>query len=93
MTKREEMLYDTVVDYEIATKEEINLVRNIVSGSWEDVLNDIIFARTGYHTIDQFFDGELGEEEEEIEDGVRIFSIEEEEDINAFFDYLDGLFD
>lgn len=92
MTKREEMIYDAVVDLGIATKEEINLVRNIVSGSWEDVLNDIIFARTGYHTLDQYIECELGEDEEDIEDGVRIFSIEEEEDINAFFDYLDNLF-
>lgn len=92
MTKREEMLYDTIVDYEIATKEEINLVRNICSGTWEEVLNDIIFARTGYHTIEQFFDGELGEDDEEIADGIAIFTVEEEKEIDKFFDYLDGLF-
>lgn len=92
MTKREEMIYDSVVDLGIATKEEINLVRNIVSGSWEDVLNDIIFARTGYHTLEQYIECELDEDEEDMADGVRIFSIEEEEDINAFFDYLENLF-
>ena len=93
MTKREEMIYDTVVEFGIATKEEINLVRNIVSGTWEDVLNDIIFARTGYHTLEQFIDCEIGEDDEESDsDGISIFSPEEEREINKFFDYLDGLF-
>ena len=61
MTTNECVLYDQVVELEIATAEEINLVRNCVDGSWEDILNRIIYARTGSKNIADF----LEEEEEE----------------------------
>lgn len=62
MTNREIRIYDNVVDLGIATKEEISLVRHIKDGTWEQVLNLIIFARTGYKTIDQYIDCELDED-------------------------------
>ena len=62
MTTYEENIYDTILEYRIATAEEINLVRCICSGSWEEILNNIIYARTGYHDLDQFFDCEFEEE-------------------------------
>jgi hypothetical protein len=64
MTTDECIKYDRMVEYGIATAEEINLVRCIVSGSWTEVLNSIIYARTGYQTIEDW----LYEEMEDCED-------------------------
>jgi hypothetical protein len=58
MTTNEMITYDQIVDMEIATADEINLVRCCMSRSWEEVLNAIIYARTGYHTIEQFIECE-----------------------------------
>lgn len=63
MTDRESFIYDEIVELGVATNEEINLVRNIMSGSWEDVLNAIIYARTGYHTYNQLCECECEEED------------------------------
>lgn len=65
MTDREELMYDSMIEDGICTAEEINLVRNIMSGSWEDVLNAICYVRTGYKTYEQFLEEEL---EDMIED-------------------------
>ena len=62
MTKEEEYIYDEVIELGIATAEEINLVKCIRGGSWEDVLNDIIYVRTGYRSLKQL--RESWEEEE-----------------------------
>lgn len=64
MTQKEILMYDTIVDYNIATPEEINLVRNLVSGSWGEILNQIVQVRTGYNTIDQYLEEEFAGEEE-----------------------------
>lgn len=58
MTTNEMITYDQIINMEIATAEEINLVRCCMSGSWEEVLNSIIYARTGYRTIEQYIDSE-----------------------------------
>lgn len=47
MTNREMEMYDYIVETELATAEEINLVRCICSGSWEEILNKVVYARTG----------------------------------------------
>ena len=60
MTTEEMVMYDQLVDMGIATAEELNLARNLVSGSWEDVLTSVLYIRTGYRSIEQMF-----EEEEE----------------------------
>lgn len=57
MTQREMMIYEQIVEQEIATAEEINLV-TAINGMTEETLNDIIYARTGYHTLEQYFDAE-----------------------------------
>lgn len=57
MTQREMMIYEQIVEQEIATTEEINLV-TAINGMTEETLNDIIYARTGYHTLEQYFDAE-----------------------------------
>lgn len=46
------MLYDFIVDNELATENEIQLVTNI-NGWNEDALNDIVWARTEYHDAKQ----------------------------------------
>lgn len=54
MNKKECRLYDLIVEMDIATTQEINLVRNLLDGSWEEILNAIVYARTGYNTLEQF---------------------------------------
>lgn len=64
MTKEEMFMYDTIVELDIATAPELNLAMNLVRGSWKDVLNSVVYVRTGYRTLDQFL-YELEEEEEQ----------------------------
>lgn len=64
MTKEEMYLYDYMVETEIATAEELNLARNLVSGSWLEVLNSVLYVRTGYHSLDQYLNEEFSNEEE-----------------------------
>lgn len=63
MTKEEMFMYDTIVELDIATVPELNLAMNLVCGCWKDVLNSVVYVRTGYRTLDQFL-YELEEEEE-----------------------------
>lgn len=62
MTEREIRIYDAVVDLGIATPDEINLVRCVKDGTWEQILNSIIYARTFYRDIDQYIECELEED-------------------------------
>lgn len=66
MTTEEMITYDQIVELGIATAEEINLVRNCTSGTWTEILNGIIHARTGFQSIQQFV--EMEDFEEFIED-------------------------
>jgi hypothetical protein len=61
MTTEEMITYDQIVEMEIATPEEINLAFNVANTGWTEVLNRIIYARTGYRSIQQMIDAE-GEE-------------------------------
>ena len=61
MTTQEMITYDQIVEMGIATAEEINLVRCCMNGSWTEVLNSIIHARTGYRSIQQMIDAESEE--------------------------------
>lgn len=45
-------VWDLIVNYDIATEEELQLVTDI-NGYSIETLNDVIYARTGYHNIDQ----------------------------------------
>jgi hypothetical protein len=58
MTTGECIKYDCLVDMGIATTEEINLVRNCMTGSWDEVLDAILYARTGYNSIEQMTEAE-----------------------------------
>ena len=63
MTQNEMMKYDQMVELEIATAEELNLARNLMSGSWNDVLDAVCFVRTGYRTWESFIENEMEEED------------------------------
>ena len=52
MNRNIEDVWGLLVDMEIATDEELQLVTSI-NGYNIDTLNDIIYARTGYHDIEQ----------------------------------------
>ena len=46
-------LWDNILSYGIATEEELQLITSI-NGYNETTLNDVIYVRTGYHTIEQY---------------------------------------
>lgn len=54
MTTDECIMYDQVVELGIATANEINLVRNVLDGSWKDILNRICYARTGCRSVGDY---------------------------------------
>ena len=68
MTTNECTLYDQMVRWGIATADEINLVRNLLDGSWENILQKICYARTGYQDLNDFLQNEIFSEEEDEED-------------------------
>lgn len=63
MTVEEMIMYDQLVDMGIATTDELNLARNLMAGEWMEVLNAVLFIRTGYRTMAQMMEAE---EEEEV---------------------------
>ena len=58
MTREEEKKYDIVVEYGVATGAELDLVKCIVPGSWTEIMDDVIFARTGYNSFEQWAEEE-----------------------------------
>lgn len=62
MTTEEMIKYVMMVELGIATAEELNLVRNLVSGSWNEVLDSVCNVRTGYETFEQYQECEMEEE-------------------------------
>lgn len=52
MKSQESKIYDFIVNNDIATSDEINLVTNI-SGYSVETLNAIIYCRTLYHDAEQ----------------------------------------
>ena len=55
-------IWDALTELGIATDEEIGLV-TALNGRDENVLNSILYVRTGYRTLDQMFE-EIYEENE-----------------------------
>lgn len=53
-----ERLWDAIVEYAIATEEELQLV-TAINGYTEEALNSVIYARTGYRTFEQYFECEF----------------------------------
>jgi len=62
MTQNEIFKYDQMVEYGIATPEELNLARNLVDGTWNEVLDRVTYIRTGYRTCGQYITAEMEEE-------------------------------
>lgn len=58
MTTDEMILYDQLVDMGIATTDELNLARNLMDGTWMEVLERVLYVRTGYRSIEQMFESE-----------------------------------
>lgn len=58
MTTEEMVMYDQLVDMGIATTDELNLARNLMSGEWMEVLNAVLFVRTGYRSMEQMLEAE-----------------------------------
>lgn len=53
MMKNLDTYFDWLVEMGIATSEEIKLV-TYINGWTEDSLNDILYVRTGYRSIEQY---------------------------------------
>ena len=65
MTTDECILYDQMVELGIATADEINLVMNVLDGSWKDILNKICYARTGYRSIEDYIQEAMEDDTED----------------------------
>ena len=52
-TMTNDEFFDFLVEYGIATEDEIRLVTDI-NGYNEETLNDILYARTGNRSVEQF---------------------------------------
>lgn len=48
-------MYDTILELELATFEELELVTSI-NGFNEQAMNDIVYVREGYQTLDQYLE-------------------------------------
>lgn len=58
MSEKDMELYEQLVERNIATSEEINLVKSVASGSWDEILHAILFLRTECKTMIQFIEEE-----------------------------------
>lgn len=74
----ESMLYDFIVDNNISTEEEVNLVTDI-NGWSEESTTDIIFARTGNRSYEQCKDDGY-EGTDELDEYYDLNEEDEEED-------------
>lgn len=79
--KPENLIYDFIVDNELATEDEISLVTNI-NGWSEETLNSIIWCRTEYHDAEQCYQCEPENFylSEELKDYYGLNDDDEEED-------------
>lgn len=50
-------IWDYIIDFEIATEKELQLITSI-NGYNIESLNDVIYCRTGYHDMEQFLECE-----------------------------------
>ena len=50
-------IWDYIVEKQIATEEELKLI-TCINGYNEEALNDVIYARTGYHDMEQLTESE-----------------------------------
>ena len=50
-------IWDAIIEYGIATEEELELV-TAINGYNSDTLDDVIYVRTGYRNIEQLLEEE-----------------------------------
>lgn len=62
MTTNEMIKYDQIIEFGVATAEELNLARNLVSGEWNEVLDSVCYVRTGCKTWEQYLESEMEED-------------------------------
>ena len=55
MDKKVDEVWDLLIEYGVATQEELELI-TCINGYNIDTLNDVIYARTGYRDIEQVQD-------------------------------------
>ena len=58
MTTEEMVMYDMMVELGVATSEELNLARDLVSGSWKEILTQVLDIRTGNKSIEDMLEEE-----------------------------------
>ena len=58
MTTEEMVMYDMMVELGVATSEELNLARDLVSGSWKEILTQVLDIRTGYKSTEDMLEEE-----------------------------------
>lgn len=63
MTTEEMIKYDQIIGFGIATPEELNLVKNIMGSTWNNVIDMVCSVRTGYKTFEQWLENEMEEGE------------------------------
>ncbi len=51
--------WDYIIEYGIATQEELQLITHI-NGYSIETLDSVIYARTGFNTVEQFYNEEQG---------------------------------
>jgi hypothetical protein len=57
MESVKERIWDYIIESEIATDEELKLV-TCINGYNEETLNSVIYARTGYRSVEQLQEAE-----------------------------------
>lgn len=62
MTTEEMITYDMIVEYGIATPDELNLAFNMTNMGWKETLDRVVYIRTGYPTWDIYLMDEMEEE-------------------------------
>ena len=62
MTTEEMITYDMIVEYGIATPDELNLAFNMTNMGWKETLDRVVDIRTGYPTLDTYLMDEMEEE-------------------------------
>ena len=60
MTATIEQYWDKLIEYNLATDEELRLI-TYINGYSVDTLDDVLYARSGYRDLEQFEESELKE--------------------------------
>lgn len=62
MTTKEMTTYDMIVEYGIATPNELNFAFSMTNIGWKETLDRVVYIRTGYPTWDAYLMNEMEEE-------------------------------